>query len=265
MNTKARIASLFEAPILDSEITGFESFRLSDLEIESELSFDLPTNLRLGHLVEKTVAQCIRASNNFRLLNESIQLIEEKQTLGEIDFILEEVKSRKIIHMELAYKFYLYDPSLSDDPIQNWIGPNRNDSLHLKLKKLKEKQFPLLHHKALGAKLAGLESSEISQALCFMASLFVPYQSDVKLEPNYLKAVKGYYLNYSDFQKLDHSLSTYYLPPKKEWGMNPDENQNWLNYEEIEIDLSESISDRRSRMCWKKEGDNYRTFFVVWW
>jgi hypothetical protein len=265
MNTKARIASLCKIPILDSEITGVESFRLSDLEIESDLRFDLPKNLRLGHLVEKTVAQCIQASSNYRLLYESIQLIEEKQTIGEIDFILEELISKRIIHLELAYKFYLYDPSISDYPVQNWIGPNRNDSLHLKLKKLKEKQFPLLHHKVLESQLGGLAGSEISQALCFMASLFLPYRNKIELEPAYQKAVKGYYLSSSDFQKLNHSDSAYYLPPKKEWGMDPTENQNWLNYEEIEIDLNESIRDRRSRMCWKKEGDNYRTFFVVWW
>lgn len=265
MNTKARIASLFKAPILDSEITGFESFRLSDLEIESELDFDLPNNLRLGHLVEKTVAQCIQASTNYRLLHESIQLIQEKQTLGEIDFILEEVKSRKIIHMELAYKFYLYDPSISDNPIQNWIGPNRNDSLHLKLKKLKEKQFPLLHHKVLESQLGGLASSEITQALCFMASLYLPYQKKVELDSSYQKAVKGYYLSYDEFQRLHHSGSVYYLPTKKEWGIDPSENQNWLKNQEIEADLTMSISDKRSRMVWQKEEDVYHTFFVVWW
>jgi hypothetical protein len=34
--------------------------------------------------------------------------------------------------MELAYKFYLFDPSISSEPINNWIGPNRN-SLQEKL------------------------------------------------------------------------------------------------------------------------------------
>jgi len=167
--------------------------------------------------------------------------------------------------MELAYKFYLYDPSISNDPIQNWIGPNRNDSLHLKLKKLKGKQFPLLYHQALESQMDGLAVSQISQKLCFMASLFIPYKRKVELEPAYQKAVKGYYLSYSDFQVLDHSDSTYYLPAKKEWGIHPSENQNWFSYNELYEDLNRSITDRRSRMCWQKEGDNYRTFFVVWW
>ena len=265
MNTKARIASLFKTPTLDSEITGFEPFRLSLLELESELHFDLPKNLRLGHLVEKAVSQCIQASTNYNVLHESIQLVEEKQTIGEIDFILEEIKSGRVIHMELAYKFYLYDPSISDQLIQNWIGPNRNDSLHLKLKKLREKQFPLLQHKALESQLSGLERSEISQMLCFIASLFVPYQDKVDLEPGFQKAVKGYYLSYSDFQSLNHSASTYYLPPKKEWGLDPSENQNWMSYEEIRKNLNESVKEHRSRMIWQKKGDVYDTFFIVWW
>ncbi len=265
MNLKARIASLFQSPILGREITGYEPFRLSELEIESEPHFDLPKNLRLGHLVEKTVAQCIEASSNYRLLHESIQLIDEKQTLGEIDFILEETESKRIIHMELAYKFYLYDPSISTTPTQNWIGPNRNDSLHLKLKKLREKQFPLLHHKAIESQMAGLAISEISQKLCFMASLFLPYHQEVDLEQCYQKAVKGYYLNYDEFKNLDHSGSSYHLPLKKEWGIDPSENQNWCSYDELNEDLSRSINDRRSRMCWQKDGDSHRTFFVVWW
>jgi hypothetical protein len=37
--------------------------------------------------------------------------------------------------MELAYKFYLFDPSISSEPINNWIGPNRNDSLQIRKKK----------------------------------------------------------------------------------------------------------------------------------
>jgi len=265
MNTRARIASLFEAPTLSRQITGFETFRLSELKIGSDLLLDLPENLRLGHLVEKIVAQCIRASSNYRLLHESIQLIEEKQTLGEIDFILEEVELNKIIHMELAYKFYLYDPSISTNSLQNWIGPNRNDSLHLKIEKLREMQFPLLQHKSLASQLGDTANSKISQALCFMATLFLPYGEEVEPDPCYKDAVKGYYLNVTDFHNLDHSGSGYYLPSKREWGIDPSSNRSWWSYDVIAKDLSKSLKDKRSRMCWQKEGDHYRSFFVVWW
>jgi hypothetical protein len=39
-------------------------------------------------------------------LYENIQVIEDK-TIGEIDFIIEDKNTKQVIHMELAYKFYL--------------------------------------------------------------------------------------------------------------------------------------------------------------
>jgi hypothetical protein len=65
-------------------------------------------------------------------LYENIQVIEDKKTIGEIDFIIEDKNTKQVIHMELAYKFYLFDPSISSEPINNWIGPNRDDSLQEK-------------------------------------------------------------------------------------------------------------------------------------
>jgi hypothetical protein len=59
------------------------------LHLTTDLEFQLPTNIRLGHLVEKIVAELI-ASTNYKVLYENIQVIEDKKTIGEIDFIIEE-------------------------------------------------------------------------------------------------------------------------------------------------------------------------------
>lgn len=146
MKTKSRIASILKTNSLDFSITGLQTFNLSELDLIKDLEFQLPTNIRLGHLAEKIVSELIKSSSNYKVLYENIQVIEGKQTIGEIDFIIEELKTKTLIHMELAYKFYLYDPNISSEPINNWIGPNRNDSLKEKLEKLKRKQFPLLYH-----------------------------------------------------------------------------------------------------------------------
>jgi len=129
MRTKSRIVSILKANSLDYSITGLHAFNLSELSLATDLEFQLPTNIRLGHLAERIVSELIKSSSNYKVLYENIQVIEDKNTIGEIDFIIEEIITKRVIHMELAYKFYLFDPSISSEPINNWIGPNRNDSL----------------------------------------------------------------------------------------------------------------------------------------
>lgn len=265
MINKSRVASILKTNCLDSSVTGLPTFDLSSLKLAGEQDFQLPTNVRLGHLAEKVVSELIKSSINYKVLYENIQLIEDKRTIGEIDFILKELESNKLIHMELAYKFYLFDPSISSEPIRNWIGPNRNDSLQEKLEKLKEKQFPLLYHECSKAKFTTIEVNEVSQVLCLLASLFVPYDFKAKLSSEYEKAIRGYYLDLETFTSLNDSTKTYYLPSKKEWGIDPSENDTWIDFEDIQNNISVCIEEKQAPLCWQKQGDTYSAFFIVWW
>jgi len=264
MKPKSRIASILKANSLCSSITGLPTFNLSQLKLENNLDFDLPTNLRLGHLAESIVSQLIKASSNYQVLFENIQLIEDKQTIGEMDFILKDTITKSLTHMELAYKFYLYDPNISKVTLNNWIGPNRNDSLKNKLEKTKRKQFPLLQHKVAQSTL-GLEMKEVSQALCLLVNLYVPYEYKGSINPMYEKAVKGYYFNLETFISLDNSEKSYHFPTKKEWGMDPAENETWTNFKNTEEHLKTSIQEKQAVLCWQKQEDNFIEFFIVWW
>lgn len=265
MNSKSRITSILRTKSLDSSITGLQTFDLSDLDLVSDFDFALPTNIRLGHLAEKVVSELIKSSTNFNVLYENIQLIENKKTIGEIDFIIEEVKTGQIIHLELAYKFYLFDPSLSSEPINNWIGPNRNDSLKEKLEKLKGKQFPLLYHPCAQSAFDKIEIAKVSQTLCLLTSLFIPYEFKGNFAPGYAKAIKGYYLNFETFKSLDNTSKSYHIPTKKEWGINPSENENWIEFSGIEKHIRTSMKEEQAPLCWQKQGNTFLEFFIVWW
>ena len=265
MNARSRTTSILKANHLDDSITGFPTFNLSKLDLEGDLEFQLPTNLRLGHLAEKVVSELFKLSSNYNLIYENAQIIEDKKTLGEIDFIIEEKETKQLTHLELAYKFYLFDPSISSEPINNWIGPNRNDSLKEKLEKLKGKQFPILHHPSAKSKFNDIAIDEVSQALCFLVSLFIPYEFKEHLNTNYQEAIKGCYLGFETFTTLDTSEKTYYLPSKKEWGMNPSENNNWNNFEGVKDYITTCMKEKQSPLCWQKNQDSYSTFFIVWW
>ncbi|MGY8933933.1 MAG: DUF1853 family protein [Flavobacteriales bacterium] len=265
MKTKSRIASILKAKSLDFSITGLPTFNLSELDLITDLEFQLPTNIRLGHLAEKIVSELIKSSSNYKVLYENIQVIDGKKTIGEIDFIIEELKTKALIHMELAYKFYLFDPDISSEPINNWIGPNRNDSLKEKLYKLKRKQFPLLYHSCTKSKFNTIEIDEVSQALCLLVSLFIPYEYKANFSPIYKKAIRGYYLNFDKFTSFDNSAKNYYIPSKKEWGMDPSENNSWTDFKGIEKYIKTSITEKQAPLCWQKYKDSYLAFFIVWW
>lgn len=265
MNTKSRITSILKTKGLDFSITGLPTFSLAELNLSTDLDFQLPTNVRLGHLAEKVVSELIKSSTNYKVLYENIQIIEEEKTIGEIDFILQNQKTKQILHVELAYKFYLFDSSISTEPINNWIGPNRNDSLQEKLEKLKTKQFPLLYHNCTKTALTTIAINEVSQALCLLVNLYIPYEYKANFNPVYQKAIKGYYFNFETFIKLDDPTKTYYIPTKKEWGMEPAENENWLVFNEIEKQINTSMQENQAVLCWQKQNDAYLSFFIVWW
>lgn len=265
VKTKPRITSILKANSLDSSITGLQAFKLSELNLVSELDFQLPTNLRLGHLAEIVVSGLIKLSTNYKVLYENVQLIEDKKTIGEIDFIISKNSTNQLIHIELAYKFYLYDPEISSEIINNWIGPNRNDSLKEKLEKVKNKQFPLLYHDSAISEFDKIELEEVSQALCLLVSLFIPYEYKASFSSAYEKAIKGYYVNSEKFFSFDHSGKSYYLPSKKEWGMDPSKNKNWSEFNYIENNIMDSIKEKQALLCWQNFKDSYLSFFIVWW
>ncbi|WP_114903871.1 DUF1853 family protein [Kordia sp. SMS9] len=265
MNTTSRISSIIHATQLETSLTGIPTFSLSELQITTLPEVQLPTNRRLGHLVEKVVSELIKASENYNMLYENVQIIQHKNTIGELDFIIQQKATTKIIHLELAYKFYLFDPTFSANASKNWIGPNRKDALHEKLEKLQQKQFPLLYHEATKAKLPTINVQKITQKLCVLANLFVPYQATLKLNSTFQKAIKGVYMNFEIFTRLDNSAKAYYIPPKKAWGIDPSEHEVWTDFKGVKASILENLSAKRSLLCWQKHNATFETFFIVWW
>ena len=82
------------------------------------------------------------AQPNFKLIQHSIQIIEGKKTLGEIDFLVLNCATQKIEQWEVALKYYLGETNLS---LPNWYGLNRSDTLFRKLNHFSNKQFQFSH------------------------------------------------------------------------------------------------------------------------
>lgn len=265
MQTTARIQSVFHTPQLSAAITGIPSFELRSLHMPLTLDFELPHNLRLGHLVERVVAGALHAASNYYVVYENVQIKNGTTTLGELDFILQNKETKAFVHMELAYKFYLYDASISDEIPHNWIGPNRNDSLVLKLEKLQKQQFKLLHTSYAQAQLSGLEHQKVTQQLCLLANLFVPLGFDISQIPQYQHALIGYYMDFKAFLAYVSGTSRFYIPNKKEWGMAPQSALQWYDLDTIQTPIADALSKKQAPLVWIKSEQEFEQLFVVWW
>ena len=100
---------------------------------------------RLGLRFESYLSYWLEISPNYKQLAKNIQVIEEGHTYGELDFIIQNIHSKKVIHLEVAVKFYLgaETPLSSLENPYHWFGTNIQDQLGLKLNHLKELQTQL--------------------------------------------------------------------------------------------------------------------------
>ena len=117
--------------------TFFEELDVNSTALE-EVVDGMKTS-RLGLYAEVLLGYFFQHSPSTELVLHNFQLIEDKTTLGEIDFVIQ--LEGKLIHIELAIKFYLgKEPT---DQFANWIGPSGNDNLHAKLNKIRTHQLPI--------------------------------------------------------------------------------------------------------------------------
>ncbi|CAM1371416.1 DUF1853 family protein [Tenacibaculum xiamenense] len=233
----------------------------------STLSFNLAINekLRLGKLVERFVSFDLRNEVNTSIISENVQIQKEKITLGEIDCLL--YQDGTPIHLEVIYKFYLYDPKSSDDELYKWIGPNRRDSLVQKLNKLKNKQLPLLFSEESKNYLNQFDLSpdQIKQQVYFKAQLYVPLKDLKDTYPLINNdCIDGYYCHYNHLKEF--KSSKFFIPVKHDWLVIPHTNVEWLPYEKGLVEIFKFIDEENSPLCWiKKPNGELLKLFAVWW
>lgn len=88
---------------------GVSQFQFPEVAVDSFVISEIPEKLRLGHQMEFVCKQLLKASNAYDVLLHNLPIREEKRTVGEIDFIVQETATKQLIHIELTYKFYLID------------------------------------------------------------------------------------------------------------------------------------------------------------
>ncbi|HFU75616.1 MAG TPA: DUF1853 family protein, partial [Arcobacter sp.] len=139
-NLREQFLGFYQTPFLfNNTITQLQLFEFDLINID-QINFSklkIKQKLPLGKRVEQFFQFYLSHSKRYNIIKQNIQIIHNKNTIGEIDFILYDKLKMKTIHLELVYKFYLYDSTFNDG-FHGYIGPNRDDTLVKKITKLKK-------------------------------------------------------------------------------------------------------------------------------
>ncbi len=272
MSLKNQYAGFLDTELLWKHTSLFElsqfDFKKTN-KLNDNIFINLPDNEVLGKLIERFFEYYIDRHKNYKLIQKNIQIFKDKTTIGELDFLIEDLRQKQIVHIELIYKFYLYDPKRSGIILERWIGPNRKDSLLEKITKLKEKQLPLLHHPETIARLQALNISakNIIQEVCFFGNLFIPLSiQNKKISHLNSKCIVGFWIHADEFTSEEYGSYHFYIPKKKEWMVNPKQNKTWHPFKSTSEKLVKELSSKKSSLLWiKSNEDSYSKCFVVWW
>lgn len=220
---------------------------------------------RLGKRVEHFVFHNLKQNPNVTLLAENLQIQHNNQTIGELDALI--VNKLQAIHLEIIYKFYLYDPSVGTTALDHWVGPNRKDALIKKLDKIQHKQLPLLYKPETRSYLNRLDLNihDIEQQVLFKAQLFMPFHAKATaIAPINKNCIRGCYYTLEQLPSL-HNCK-FYIPPKLDWLIQVHDNVEWLDYSSITKTLQVFLAQKQAPLVWIKHPDNnLESCFVVWW
>jgi len=243
---------------------GIPQFDFPKLDLSNFKCAPVPNNLRLGHQMEFIFAQLLEYSPNWKVLAKNLLVDVGKNRVGELDFILYNIIAKATYHIELAYKFYIVDPEISE-PVHRLMGPNKKDMCFTKLDKLKEKQFPLLFNKALTQKLESLavDPTVVVQQACFKAQYNT---ANIHIRPLNKGCVTGSWIPFDAFNTKQFKDYQYYIPFKKEWVLQPELERPYLSHFETLLDVNLRMAQENAPMLWMKKPDNtLEKLFVVWW
>jgi hypothetical protein len=255
-------------PLWTNTQFGIRQFEFPEIDLTDFQPVPVPQKLRLGHQMEHICRQLLDYCPEYEVLLHNLPVRDGKQTLGEIDFILKEVETQQLIHVELTYKFYIINPEISE-PIHQLMGPNKRDMFFTKMEKIKHEQFALLHT-ATGSKLLaenGLDHRQITHRACYKAQLFEPYLSKpLHLRPLNPNCIMGYWLRLADFQTDSFKEHEYYVPYKNQWVLEPHADVAWMPHFEILLDINLRLLQQNAPLVWMKKNETeFEKFFVVWW
>jgi hypothetical protein len=213
--SKALLKSLIASPLLVTDLPEAVAFTHSALHLPDHFP-PLDLQQKLGHLYEDALAVLIEASPLYDLLARNLQIQSDTHTtVGELDFLLRDLRSGQLVHLELATKFYLAVQTESGLALP---GPDARDNYFKKLHRLRTHQLllPTSHQQHLPT--AYRHEPIITQQLIF-GCLFDHIASNKPATAEFISATcrRGRWLTIDQLPDQFPPDTTYQIIPKPLW------------------------------------------------
>ena len=198
-----------------------QHLRIQNVTIPADERFAPPIH-KVGRYFEHLVAVMLKQSPDHRLHDQSVQIIRDGRTLGELDFIYGD-RTGVLTHCEVAIKYYLYYPH-NNSIGSYFIGPNPHDTFEGKVSRLISHQIPLSQKYYTNAK---------RRETFVKGVIFYPYGLELPtVKPKYLSRdhLRGTWLYARDAANLaDYTNVAYCICRKPNWLGPPMDEDTFLS------------------------------------
>ncbi|MFK7851683.1 MAG: DUF1853 family protein [Akkermansiaceae bacterium] len=139
--SEALLKSLVEGPLLLEDLPEAHVFEIDSLCLPVE-EVSLNLQQKLGHLYEDALGVLLDSTPRYGSIDRGIQIRKVAgHTLGELDFLIEDLDLERLVHLELAVKFYLAVEGAEGILLP---GPDARDNYFRKLDKMRSHQLRLV-------------------------------------------------------------------------------------------------------------------------
>ena len=204
-------------------LLGENQFRRNPLTVDRSKIPILKNHHRLGVHFEDLFEFHIKSCPQITDLYSNLQIIEDKKTLGEADFLVR--RNGVWQHIEIAIKFYLRVGNTGQ--LSDFLGPSLTDSLDRKVNHIEYRQLKLLQSDAAKSTLQtlGVDSPVDSFAQIF-GWLFYHVTDDQSNIPDSIQPhhPRGRWLCVNELERfLDECPESvrFILPSRSEWLISP--------------------------------------------
>lgn len=207
-------ASWYEDRILESE-DWVRALDRAPYELKEHL--ERPPRVPLGKRFERLLSFYFNHSARFEVIWEGKQVVNDKTTLGEMDFLVADLADKKVFHIEVACKFYL--SSKNQSKWSTFLGPNAKDCLADKMEKF-HRQFDLAHHPLVQGALKERNVQQFESRLFLKGFIFHHFTLLQKARPHQWASDRyssGWYCFAHELPSLLHEKAEWYILEKKNW------------------------------------------------